>query len=246
MTMVLVRRVGAACVASLALGLLIMWIAPLAATGSSTSVIYACVKHNTGDVRLVHPGQSCRHSETRVQWNVKGPVGPVGPTGPMGLAGPAGPMGPTGPEGPAGADGVDGEDGADAVSGPPFVWACTPANYHSGSNTNAAVFVFNGSETTANVAVQILNKDGVNLAGVNVPIAPGGPPPVTYPGQTGTDTVAVGPGATLFVKWLMAFGDPSLGGDLASTVKIVSDQPIGVGANIEFSGFHPMMCVKVQ
>lgn len=136
--------------------------------------------------------------------------------------------------------------GCVARGGPPYVWACTPANYNSGSNTNAAVFVFNGSSTTANVAVQILNKDGVNLTGHSIPIAPGGPPPTTYPGQTGTSTVPILSGATLIVNWLMAYGNPASGGDVAVTVKIVSDQPIAVGANVEFSGFHPMMCAYVH
>jgi hypothetical protein len=44
----------------------------------------------------------------------------------------------------------------------------------------------------------------------------------------------------------MAYGNPASGGDVAVTVKIVSDQPIAVGANVEFSGFHPMMCAYVH
>lgn len=122
--------------------------------------------------------------------------------------------------------------------GPPYVWACTPANYFSGGNTNASVFVYNGTAVTANVAVQILNRDGVNLAGVPVPGA-GGPP---YPGQTGAATVPVLAGSTLIVSWLTAQGNPATGGNVAATVRVVSDQPIVVGSNIEFSGFHPTGC----
>ena len=121
----------------------------------------------------------------------------------------------------------------------PYVWACTPANYNSGSNTNASVFVFNGRATAANVAVKILNKSGTNLSGVQVP---GAAPGTLYPGQTGTATVPVAPDNTLIVSWLTAQGFPDAGGNVAATVKIVSDQPIVVGSNIEFSGFHPVPC----
>jgi hypothetical protein len=121
----------------------------------------------------------------------------------------------------------------------PYVWACTPANYDSGSNTNASVFVYNGSATTANVAVKILNKSGTNLAGVQVP---GAAPGTLYPGQTGTNTVPVSADNTLIVSWLTAQGLPASGGNIAATVRIVSDQPIVVGSNIEFSGFHPGAC----
>jgi hypothetical protein len=49
------------------------------------------------------------------------------------------------------------------------------ANYFSGGNTNASLLVFNGSASMANVSVHFLNKDGSNLAGVNVP---GATPPM--------------------------------------------------------------------
>lgn len=187
------------------------------------TVLEACVNNGNGGLRLVSAATVCHANETRIQWNVTGP------------AGPAGPAGPSGPSGPAGT----------SAGGPPYVWACTPANYFSGSNTNASIFIFNGSASAANVAVHILNKDGVNLAGVAVP---GATPPVagdpvpTYPGQTGAATVPLPSLNTMIVKWLTAAGDPSAGGNVASTVHIVSDQPIVVGSNIEFSGFHPVTC----
>ena len=85
-----------------------------------------------------------------------------------------GPPGPAGPPGPPGS----------SSGGAPYVWVCTPANYFSGGNTQADIFIFNGSAATANVAVHLLNKD----------------------------------------------------------VRVVSDQPVAVGSNIQFSGFHPVPC----
>ena len=189
------------------------------------TVLEACINPGNGGMRLVSAGDACHKNETRVQWNVVGPQGETGP------AGPAGPPG---------------ADGASAASGPPFVWVCTPANFFSGSNTNASVFIFNGSATTtANVALHILNKDGVNLSGVAVP---GATPPVvgdpvpTFPGQTGTATVPLLSANTLIVNWLTAQGNPAAGGNIPASVRIVSDQPIVAGSNIEFSGFHPITC----
>ena len=149
----------------------------------------------------------------------------------VGCQGPAGPPGPPGPAGPA--------------SGPPYVWVCTPANYNSGSSTNADLFIFNGSATTANVAVHFLNKDGNSLTGVVVPgaspVNPGDPAP-TYPGQTGASTVPVSSANTLIVNYQTAQGNPASGGNVLATVRVVSDQPIAVGSNIQFSGFHPVPC----
>jgi hypothetical protein len=140
-----------------------------------------------------------------------------------------GPPGPAGPPGPVGAP----------AGGPPYTWVCTPANYHSGSSTNADISIFNGSATTANVTVHFLNKDGTNLSGVTVP---GSAPPVTYPGQTGNTTVPVGAGHTMIVVFQTAQGNPATGGDVLATVRVTSDQTIAVGSNIQFSGFHPGPC----
>jgi hypothetical protein len=141
----------------------------------------------------------------------------------------AGCQGPSGPPGPPGA----------SSGGPPYVWVCTPANYFSGSNTAADIFVFNGSAATANVAVHLLNKDGNNLSGVTVP---GSSPATAYPGQTGASTVAVASANTLIVNYQTAQGNPASGGNVLATVRVVSDQPVAVGSNIQFSGFHPVPC----
>jgi hypothetical protein len=106
--------------------------------------------------------------------------------------------------------------------------------------------VFNGGTSTANIAMNWLNNSGVNLAGVVVPGAvppnPGDPAPV-YPGQTGATTVAVPPSGTFSQEWYTAqFLDPATASDVAISVRVVSDQPIAVGSNIIFSGFHALPC----
>ena len=146
----------------------------------------------------------------------------------FGCKGPAGPPGAAGPPGSSGSGG-----------GPPYVWVCTPANFNSGSSTNADVFIFNGSATSANVAVNLLNKSGTNLAGVAVP---GAAPGTVYPGQSGATTVPVASANTLIVNYKTAEGSPASGGNILATIRVTSDQPIAVGYNIDFSGFHLSPC----
>src|SRR6185295_19714036 len=94
----------------------IFLLAVLARVAASTppppAVLEACVNPGNGGLRLIAPGVPCHNNESRVSWNVEGPVGPAGPAGPAG------------PQGPAGADGADGA----SAGGPPFVWVCTPGN----------------------------------------------------------------------------------------------------------------------
>lgn len=143
-----------------------------------------------------------------------------------------GPQGPPGPPGPAGSGG-----------GPPYVWVCTPASYpNAGSNTAADLYIFNGSTATANVAVHILDKNGNNLAGANIP---GTSPAATYPGQTGSATVPVAASNTLNVRWQTPVaGGPGFDGvtNVSTAVTVTSDQPIAVGSNFQWSGFKPLPC----
>ena len=143
-----------------------------------------------------------------------------------------GPQGPPGPPGPSGSGG-----------GPPYVWVCTPADFpNAGSNTGADLYVFNGSTSTANIAVHILDKNGTNLAGANIP---GTSPAATYPGQTGSATVAVAASNTLNVKWQTPqLGGPGFDGvtNVSTAVTVTSDQPIVVGSDFQWSGFHPLPC----
>jgi hypothetical protein len=160
----------------------------------------------------------------------QGPAGPQGDPGPQGLQGIQGIQGPQGPQGPAGS----------SASGPPFVWVCTPAFFaNSGSNTRGDIYVFNGSSSAANVAVHFLDQHGTNLAGVTVP---GTSPPETYPGQSGSTTVAVASLNTLVVTYKTPMDSPPNGPNVSHTVQVVSDQPIAVGSDLDFSGFHPVPC----
>lgn len=125
-----------------------------------------------------------------------------------------------------------------AQGGAPYVWVCTPANFPTvGSNTRADLYVFNGSATNANVAVNILDINGNNLAGHNIP---GTSPARTYPGQTGTTTVALAPAHTLDVDWMtpVTGPPPSFNGttDVSYSVRVTSDQPVVVSSNFWWNG----------
>jgi hypothetical protein len=208
---------------------------------ASADVLEACINKTNGNMRLVVLAAACHANEVRVQWNVVGPEGPVGPPGPEGPQGEPGPAGATGPAGPAG---PQGEPGEDAAGGPPYTLVCTPGGYFSGGYTNAPIHVFNGSASTANLAVHFLNKDGMNLAGLLVPgapVNPGDPAPV-YPGQSGATTVSVASANTLIYYWLAPAGNPASGGNIPASIRVVSDQPVAAGTNIEFNGHHPMPC----
>ena len=206
-----------------ALPLFVLSLLLVASVGLSDdpTVIVACVNPGNGNLRLVDPSVPCHSNETRVQWNVTGPAGPQGPAGPPG---------------------TNGTNGVDA-GGPPFIWVCTPVNYGNAERSDATLHVFNASASTANVAVHFLNKDGSNLAGVDVPAASPGPDPQpTYPGQTGSATVAVSSLGTLVVPFKSPFGVPANGGNVASAIHVVSDQPIVVGGSIFFSGLSVLPC----
>ena len=147
------------------------------------------------------------------------------------LPGCQGPPGPTGPPGPSGSGG-----------GPPYVWACTPAHRPSaGGSPRDDVYVYNGSAATANIAVNILDANGNNLAGHNIP---GSSPVSSYPGESGASAVTLAAGHTRDVNWLMpnTTATPATDTDVAFTVRVTSDQPVVVGANFEFNGDIPSQC----
>jgi hypothetical protein len=83
--------------------------------------ITACVKQDSGDMRIVAPNAACKKGESRLVWNVQGPVGPIGPSGPQGLQGLTGFTGATGatgaigPQGPQGDRGLPGESSASGL-----------------------------------------------------------------------------------------------------------------------------------
>lgn len=150
-----------------------------------------------------------------------------------GCQGPPGPPGAAGPPGPGGSGG-----------GPPYVWICTPAHFPNGSGSpRSDLYVFNGSSSTANIAVNILDRDGNNLTGVTIP---GSTPPTTYPGEAGASTVPLLPAHTRDINWVMpaTSGGPGLDGitNVAFTVRVTSDQPVVVGSNFQFGGNMPNQC----
>ena len=172
-----------------------------------------------------------------------GLVGPPGPQGPQGVQGPQGPQGLTGAQGIQGPQGPQGPAGASS-GGAPFVWVCTPANFPlAAGSPRADLYVFNGGATTANIAVNILDADGNNLAGVTIP---GSTPPSAYPGQTGSSTTTLATAATLNLNWVIpqTGGGPGFDGvtNVSSSIRVTSDQPIVVGTDFQFSGFHPLPC----
>jgi hypothetical protein len=131
-----------------------------------------------------------------------------------------------------------------AQGGGPYVWVCTPASYvNVASNTRADLYIFNGGATSANIAVNILDRDGNNLAGHNIP---GTNPAKNYPGQSGNSTVALAPAHTLDMDWMT----PQTGGgqqfngvtDVSYSVRVTSDQPIVVGSDFWWSGPVPLPC----
>jgi len=145
-------------------------------------------------------------------------------------------VGPPGPAGPPGAAGSGG--------GPPYVWICTPAHLPNASGSaRSDLYVFNGSGAAANIAVNILDRDGNNLTGV---VIPGSNPSRNYPGESGATTVPLAPAHTRDVDWVMPStgGGPGLDGitHVAFSVRVTSDQPIVVGANFQFNGNLPSQC----
>jgi hypothetical protein len=229
-----VRRAVMVC-----LGLVVFALFMLVATrvaASPSSVLDACVNPGNGGLRLVDANTSCHQEETRVEWNVTGPQGPPGPQGPQGNPGPQG------PQGIQGAQGIQGPQGPQGASagGPPFVWVCTPAVYPlAAGNPRADLYVFNGSSSTANVAVNILDEHGNNLAGATIP---GSSPPSTYPGQTGSTTVPVSSLNTMVLTWVVPQDSPEGGANVSHTVTVTSDQPVVVGSDFQFSGFKALPC----
>ena len=155
-----------------------------------------------------------------------------------------GPQGP--PSGTPGAQssapGQSGAPGPPGSTGTRYVWVCTPAHRpNSAGSARDDIYVFNGGSSTANVAVNILDRDGNNLVGVTIP---GSTPASTYPGESGSNTLPLAPAHTRDVNWVMpSTGGPGFDGvtNVAFTVRVTSDQPIVVGANFQFN-IMPSQC----
>jgi Collagen triple helix repeat (20 copies) len=81
--------------------------------------IYACVKEQNGQVRIVSEGARCLPSEAPASWSIEGPKGDTGPIGPVGPQGPKGDKGDTGATGAQGPQGEPGPQGAPGRQGEP-------------------------------------------------------------------------------------------------------------------------------
>jgi len=92
--------------------------ATTALEGTATTVIQACQKNSTGELRVVNAAGDCKQNESAIAWNVQGAAGPPGPAGATGPAGPAGPPGPTGATGAKGDPGATGPAGPTGPPGP--------------------------------------------------------------------------------------------------------------------------------
>ena len=84
---------------------------------SDDGVIHACVKRS-GELKVIESGETCKHSESALDWNRQGPAGLQGPQGEMGLQGGPGPQGERGEQGPQGERGPQGETGGEGAEGP--------------------------------------------------------------------------------------------------------------------------------
>src|SRR5215831_16616244 len=213
MNIALLRRAGVACLAFVAVAVLVVMMPTTVLAAHSPGVLDACVNPGNGMMRLVDSSAACHANETFVEWNITGPQGPAGPQG---------------PQGPAGS----------SAGGPPFVWACTPANLDQAEFGNE-LDIFNGSTMTANVAAHFLGRDGTNLAGSQVP---GEPPGTKYPGQTGSTTVTLASQNTLIIPYDLGSGTRTGNSGLLATIVVVSDQPIVVGYNIPFGALQATPC----
>lgn len=205
---------------------------------AADGTITGCYQKNNGQLRVVESAGQCHPSEQAITWQQEGPqgpqgpIGPQGPAGPQGATGPQGLTGPEGPEGPAGPAGPEGPQGpaGESASGPPYVWICSPAYLkNAGGTAPANLYVYNGSGTTANVAVNILAADGVNLSGTAIPGAGG----QNYPGEA-AGTVTLADTHTRILEWVMPT-NMGHGPGVSVTVRVTSDQPVVVASHFQFN-----------
>ena len=110
----MIRTLPKVAFAAVAASLVTITVAGAQGTAEGSGLIYACVKTQNGQARIVSADQECLKSEDRIQWNARGPQGVrglQGDRGPQGIIGPEGPQGIIGPEGPKGDRGAPGIQG---------------------------------------------------------------------------------------------------------------------------------------
>ncbi len=102
--------------------LLLIAITPFILTAAFSSfatanTLGACVKNNSGNIKMADTAGDCKKNEYFITWNEQGPQGPLGPQGEQGPAGNDGAQGPQGEQGPAGNDGAQGPQGEQGPAG---------------------------------------------------------------------------------------------------------------------------------
>jgi hypothetical protein len=114
----------------------------------------------------------------------------------------------------------------------------------AGSNSRADLYVHNASSASANVSVNILNKDGNNLVGQAIP---GTSPAQNYPGEANGATISVAANHTRIVNWLMPTNSGTPAADVSVAVRVVSDQPVVVASNFQFNPIAmPNVCHQAR
>ena len=91
----------------------------LSSNAVATSVIQACEKNGSGELRIVDSASECKRQETAIAWNVVGAHGLQGPPGIPGLQGPPGAQGIPGTRGTDGAAGTPGAKGEPCLASDP-------------------------------------------------------------------------------------------------------------------------------
>lgn len=113
------RGLPKAALAAAAASLVTITVAGAQSTAEEPGLIFACVKTQNGQARIVSAGQDCLKSEHRIQWNARGPQGERGAQGPVGPKGDQGERGARGLQGDLGPQGLQGERGAQGPQGDP-------------------------------------------------------------------------------------------------------------------------------
>ena len=111
--------------------------------------------------------------------------------------------------------------------------------YHNGGNNVSNLYVFNGSASSADVAVNFLDINGNNLVGLPIQ---GISPAENYPGETGSSTTPLASKHTRNLTWTMPHASPDAFTNVAYTIWVTSNQPIVVGANLVGGGNMPNQC----
>jgi hypothetical protein len=209
-------RPAAVVLGCIALVLTLVLLLPINKVSAAPTTLSACVNPGNGNMRLVSSSSDCHANESFVTWNVTGPAGPPGPPGPPGSS----------------------------AGGPPFVWVCTPANRTNDGSLGQAqeLSVFNGGSSTANIAVNILDRDGNNLTGHTIPGASG--PITTYPGDAGSSTETLAAAHTVLFNWVNPQTASPFDGitDVSFSIRVTSDQPVVVGMYLAYGTFNPSPC----